>query len=359
MIDSEISAISAEGEQWRQIKDFSRYWISNLGRVYDIKLHKIARTDVEYDGYILVSMRNDKNEVKSKRVHRLVAEAFLPDWNPNWPWTVNHINGKKDDNSLDNLEMLTTSDNSRHYQTAECFEESRKSARAAISKKMKEKCSDPDYISEMSQRMKAVWSDSANREMYIQCLCQRHSDPDERKQISDKLKEVCSNPKYRKRMSDRQKENWGRIEYRQAVISKNQDRIWVHNNQSERWIHSHELASYLEQGYLEGRLLSSMRPTTAGKIRISRGSENKFVNPSELDSYLSSGWRLGKSKRQMVQCIETGEVFSSVEECASAFGATEDLIRSRCKGTATTFRKLKDLTFRFYEGEDPFKDIRN
>jgi len=358
MINSELSAISAEGEQWRQIEDFSRYWISDLGRVYDIKLHKIARTEVEYDGYILVSMRNDKNEPKTKRIHRLVAEAFLPDWNPNWPWTVNHINGKKDDNSLGNLEMLTTSDNSRHYQTAECFAESRKSVRAATSKKMKEKCSDPNYVAEMSKRMKAVWSDPANREMYVQCLYQRHSDLNERKQISERMKEVCSDPNYRKGMSDRQKENWNRPEYRQAITSKNQDRMWVHGSQSERWIHSHELASYLEQGYLEGRLPNTMKPTTAGKIRISRGNEGKFVNPSELDNYLSSGWRLGKSKRQMVQCVETGEVFSSVEECVSAFGATVDLIRARCKGTATTFRKLKEFTFRFYEGEDPFADMR-
>lgn len=121
----ELVLISQENERWAQVSNFSRYWISDLGRVYDTKLHKLSRTEIEWDGYILVSLYNDEGESKSKRVHRLVAEAFLSNWKAEWPWTVNHINGKKDDNRLVNLEMLTTQDNSKHYQTAECFAETR------------------------------------------------------------------------------------------------------------------------------------------------------------------------------------------------------------------------------------------
>lgn len=358
MIDFELAAVSSEDEQWRQIKDFSRYWISNLGKVYDIKLHKLSCTEVEYDGYILVDLRTDSNELKSKRVHRLVAEAFLSDWNPEWPWTVNHINGIKSDNRLCNLEMLTTQDNSKHYQTAECFAEARRASREAMSIAMKDKCSDPNYVSLMSDRMKAVWSDPSKREMYVDCLYARHADPAERQHISDKMKEICSDAEYRKGMSDRQKKNWASAEYRQAIMSQNQDRVWVHDATTEKWVHRHELHDYLASGYSEGRLAANMVLSTKGKVRISDGVHDKFVDPAEIDNYLSVGWILGRSKKKHVQCIQTGQVFDSVEACAKAFNTNVDLIHSRCKGSAKNFRKLKDLDFRYYEGEDPFADMR-
>lgn len=346
----ELAKISQEGENWSQIINFSRYWISDLGRVYDVKLHKLPRIEIEYDGYLLVSMRSDTGECKSKRIHRLVAEAFLPDWKSEWPWTVNHINGIKDDNRLCNLEMLTTGDNSRHYQTADCFKEAREAARAEMSRKMKEKCVDPEYNQQMSDRMKKVWQDDSMREMYVNCLYERQSNPENRKQVSDKLKEICADPEYRKGMSERQKENWNNPEYRNAIVSSHQDRIWVNDNIHEKWIHAHELESYLSQGYLQGRLPTGVA-STAGKTRISKGKESKFVTSVGVSAYLADGWRLGKANRLQVQCIETGEVFSSVEECAKAFGTNEDLIRSKCKGLTKRSRKLPDLHFRFYEEE--------
>ena len=45
-------------------------------------------------------------------VHRLIAEAFLPDWNPKLQ--VNHINGNGKDNRVSNLEMVTKSQNMQH-----------------------------------------------------------------------------------------------------------------------------------------------------------------------------------------------------------------------------------------------------
>lgn len=341
----ELVEIQEADEEWAQIQHFSRYWISSLGKVYDVKLHKMSRIEVEYDGYLLVSMRNDSGELKSKRIHRLVAEAFLPDWKPEWPWTVNHINGIKDDNRLCNLEMLTTGDNSRHYQTAECFRESREKARLAMSEKMKKKCADPEYASQMSERMKEVWKDPKMREMYIDCLYERQSHPENREQVSNKLKEICADLEYRKGMSDRQKQNWNDPKYREAIMSSNQDRIWVHNEDSEKWIHEHELDDYIQSGYVEGRLKTNLKPSTAGKVRIHKGNQSKFILPEELEIHLQEGWITGRADRKHVKCIETGEVFSSVEECAKAFNTNTDLIHSRCKGTAKNFRKLKHLHF--------------
>ena len=305
MMIEELKQIQEGDEKWAQIANFSRYWISDLGRIYNVIKHQLVKQSIEWDGYILVSIKNDDNEIKSKRVHRLVAEAFLSNWNPEWPWTVNHINGKKDDNRLCNLEMLTTQDNTKHYQTAECFKESRKLNRV---------------------------------------------------RTSESCKKICADPEYRKGMSDRQKQNWNDPKYREAMMSNNQDRMWVHNKDSEKWIHEHELNDYIQNGYVEGRLKTNFKLSTAGKVRIHKGNQSRFILPEELTVYLQEGWSTGRADRKHVKCIETGEVFSSVEECAKAFDATVDLIHARCKGTSKTFRKLKGFTFCYYE--DPSTDLR-
>ena len=351
MIDNELDDLSEPQEAWKQIDQFSRYWISNLGKVYNASKHKLVTAHPDYSGYLLVDIRRDDGVTKSKRVHRLVAEAFLPNWNPEWPWTVNHINGNKDDNRLINLEMLTTADNNRHYQTAECFEESRKSVRDILSVKMKKKCSDPEYVAQMSTNMKNVWKDPKNREMYIDCLRKRHADPNERKHISDKMKEVCADADYRQDMSDRQKKNWENPEYRAAIANQNHDRMWVHDDTNERWIHESELSDYLANGYLVGRNKSRLCSSTKGKIRISKDTQSKFVSEEDLDSYLNTDWVLGTGNTKQVKCIQTGEVFSSAEACAEAFNVSADLIHARCKGATRNYRKLKEFDFCYCEKE--------
>lgn len=347
----ELRDISEKGENWGQVPEFSRYWISSLGRIYNARLHRFIKPYFDDSGYMLVGMQRDDGAQKGKRVHRLVAEAFLPDWNPEWPWTVNHMNGIKSDNRLCNLEMLTTQDNNRHYQTADCFKESRELAWEAISDKLKAKCADPEYHQNMSDRMKTVWQDASKREMYINCLYERQSDPANRKQVSDKLKQICADEEYRKGMSERGKANWQNPEYRKREAESRGVRFWVHNDSHEEWIRESDLDEYLAQGYAKGRLPSHLALSTKGKIRINNGLSDKFVDPSTLDNWLSNGWSLGKHSTKKVKCIQTGQIFNSAEECAKAFNTNIDLIHSRCKGIAKTFRKLKNYTFEYYTEE--------
>ena len=63
-------------------------------------------------GYEYVHLCNGKNNTILKRVHRIVAEAFIP--NPDSCKQVNHIDGDKANNSVSNLEWCTSQQNNIH-----------------------------------------------------------------------------------------------------------------------------------------------------------------------------------------------------------------------------------------------------
>ena len=100
-----------EKEEWRVIEDFPMYIVSDNGNVKGIKyLHDISK-HTHNTGYKVVFLCKGK-ERKMMRVHRLVAEAFIP--NPYKKEQVNHKNGIKTDNFVSNLEWNTRSENIRH-----------------------------------------------------------------------------------------------------------------------------------------------------------------------------------------------------------------------------------------------------
>ena len=92
-------------EIWKDIKNYEGlYQVSNLGRVKSLYYNKILQNAVQKDGYFQVSL--SKNGIqKMYLVHRLVAEAFLP--NPhNYP-CVNHKDENPLNNNVENLEWCT------------------------------------------------------------------------------------------------------------------------------------------------------------------------------------------------------------------------------------------------------------
>ena len=100
---------SKDKEEWKDIKGFEgAYMISNTGKVLSIPRHgtkvnvpTLRRISLTHDGYAKVRLIY-KGKDETRRIHRLVAEAFIP--NLDNKETVNHIDGNKLNNSVDNLE---------------------------------------------------------------------------------------------------------------------------------------------------------------------------------------------------------------------------------------------------------------
>lgn len=99
-----------------EIIGFPDYYISKDGIIFTNRLIKRGLKELKQCldscGYPMVSMYNTANRRVVCRVHRLLARQFLPDFNENL--FVNHIDGVKTNNSLNNLEMVTRSENTKH-----------------------------------------------------------------------------------------------------------------------------------------------------------------------------------------------------------------------------------------------------
>lgn len=93
-------------EIWRDIPDYPDYQVSNLGRVRSLKYGNeyFLKPGVDKDGYLVVSLFK-YGKAKQYKIHRLVAQAFIP--NPNNYPQVNHKDEVKTNNLVDNLEWCT------------------------------------------------------------------------------------------------------------------------------------------------------------------------------------------------------------------------------------------------------------
>lgn len=93
------------GEQWIQCYEHPNYEVSNLGRIRNKENKRILQGCLEKDGYVQQSI-----DGKNYFLHRIILQSFNPI--DNWEsMTVDHINGIKSDNKLENLRWATANEN--------------------------------------------------------------------------------------------------------------------------------------------------------------------------------------------------------------------------------------------------------
>lgn len=109
--------------EWAEIPEWSGYFVNKKGQVKSVKVEynehfhtkttkeKMLSSFSDAHGYLRINL-SDGERRKMTLVHRLVAQAFIP--NPDNKPHINHINGNKQDASAENLEWCTPSENEWH-----------------------------------------------------------------------------------------------------------------------------------------------------------------------------------------------------------------------------------------------------
>ena len=139
-------------EIWMPVQGYEGiYDVSNLGRVrsltrvvsiYSYLTNTMFERTIEsriksihHDkyGYGMVNLKKN-GEHRTEKVHRLVAKAFIP--NPQNKPCVDHINGVRDDNRVENLRWLSLADNNRVYRKEQLSEEEQERRNNATRKKV-------------------------------------------------------------------------------------------------------------------------------------------------------------------------------------------------------------------------------
>ena len=126
-------------EIWKDIKGYENlYKVSNFGRVKNVKTQTIKVATKCKNGYLYIDLYKNNERVK-RTVHRIVAETFLD--NKNGFTDINHIDGNKLNNNVDNLEFCDRSHNLKE------------AYRLKLRKKVKSMLNKKDYLCPNSKKV--------------------------------------------------------------------------------------------------------------------------------------------------------------------------------------------------------------
>src|SRR5574344_120307 len=95
-------------EEWKEIKGYENYFVSNFGNV---KHNDKIKSQFNNRGYKCVDLYKN-NQRKHFKVHKLVYMTFIVEYN--YKLDINHIDGNKENNNINNLEVCTRKENLEH-----------------------------------------------------------------------------------------------------------------------------------------------------------------------------------------------------------------------------------------------------
>lgn len=122
-------------EEWKAVAECNgEYYVSSWGRVKSLKFGKerILKPGLIGNGYPSVDLRYLNKKRKIQKIHRLVALAFIS--NPEKKGDVNHKDGNKCNNHVENLEWMTRKENIQHAWDNGLYESTRLAISMAVSK---------------------------------------------------------------------------------------------------------------------------------------------------------------------------------------------------------------------------------
>ena len=97
---------------YKILEDFPNYKIYKNGDIYSMTSSRMLTPYLAKNGYMYITLIHGEGKRRNKTLHSLLATAFLD--NPNNLTQVNHIDGVKHNNDLNNLEWSSPSHNVRH-----------------------------------------------------------------------------------------------------------------------------------------------------------------------------------------------------------------------------------------------------
>lgn len=109
-----LKYFSSEKEIWAYHPLTNSYLISNKGRIKNYNTNNILTTFPNRQGYYMVNVFLPEKGKRCYMIHRLVAETFYPFFHKDNIFEVNHINGNKSNNTIENLEWMTRQENLQH-----------------------------------------------------------------------------------------------------------------------------------------------------------------------------------------------------------------------------------------------------
>lgn len=206
--------------EWKTIEEWDGlYDISNNGEVrswYYGKKHLsvplIRKTKLDKDGYVSVILKHN-NVKKTYLVHRLVAKAFIP--NPDNLPQINHKDGNKENNNVNNLEWCTAKYNIGHAYSAGLIDTAR------MSQAQQKRYQDPEQRAVSGLRAKKMW--------------------EEKREV---LMLAHNSEEHKKRMS----------EIRKKQIPPTAGKRRINNGVSEKCVFEEDLKKYIDMGWKIGRI---------------------------------------------------------------------------------------------------------